>query len=520
MSKQIEERILTNIPASPLASATPNYFAASLIKLGQDYLQTKNVAHLGHAIKLLRPFAGEICRMQGLAAFDEMIRTDPEVKKSIGVLYLAATSNTTTFIPPKTFTSVPEQENSIRAANFMEEVKEQMDYSFDDERSKLVYDVLRYGNGIGELNYTTGVGRLKGKLTISGMRAADLKDTVIITDSFNRLIGYAPYGFPGIIAPLDTWLTADGFVSLLFDSFERQKDREEAILSTQMLPRHKCVHMRWLPTSSEARGENLLDAAFQPWWAKQQIIPILLHLLEEWAVPRKKGSLSEKPDIQRQFNADGTPVTVNGEEQTIPPVVGLFNQMETWGANGSIAVPYGYDIDIFQANSSMGDLLLKAIDFFNREISSAITNQFLTSSQGAKSGGEKGVQSHKDVLSLMILALKKIQSSAIREQISKVLIRANFGKAAARYAPAIDLGDSDGFPVSLDEIGFLAQSMPDFFTDSMLPEVGRKVGMPYIKGTNRIKMKKSAAKDVNALQAILQSQLTCNSGSFSIDFED
>lgn len=520
MSRDLKQAVVTNIQASPLSTSTPDFLSVSLINLAQSYLQTRNVAHLGHAIRMMRPFAGSLCRANGLETFNEMIRTDPEIKKNIHLLYLASTSNTTSFVPPETFATTREQAYADNAASFMKEVKEQMEYGLDAERQKMVYDMLRYGNGIGEITYQTGYGRLKDRLTIEGVRSVDLRTCVFITDAFNRIIGYAPYGFPGVIAPLDTWLMADGFITLLFDHFENQRDRVNATLETQMLPRHKVVHLQWLPCSDEPRGEALLDAAFQPWWAKQQIIPILLFLIEQWGVPRKKGELSERPDEQAVYDDAGDAVMENGVPKIEPPLVALQKWLSNWGAGGAMSVPKGYGLDIMQANPGMGELMLKAIDFFNREIDSAITNQFLTAGQGGKSGGEKGVQSHRDVLSLMIMYLKNIQSRGFREQMSKVLIGSNFGKASKRFAPSIDLGDSDGFPVSLDEIGFLAQSMPNFFTDSMMPEVGRKVGMPFIPGQNKVKLPKSAAKDVVTLQNIINSQLACaGNGNFTIEFE-
>lgn len=517
---RLAEQIVTNIPASPLASNSPDFLTASLIKLAESYLQNHEVAYLGHAIKMLRPFAGRICKSNGIETYDEMIATCPEVKKGVNVPYLAATSNEIRFGAPRTFETTKDQESANNAAEFMNEMLEQMDMPFGLERNKLVYDYFRYGNGIAELEFGKGHGKLKDKIVVRQIRAADIKSVVFITDAFNRIIGYAPYGFPGVIAPLDSWLPADGFITYLFDAFERQRDREDALLSTQLLPKYKCLHLQWEPRSNDPRGDALLDAAFQPWWAKQQIIPILLYFIENFGIPRKKGVLGEKSDTIQLYDATGQPILVNGIPKTEKALPAFFNQLATWGAGGAMAMPYGFTGELEQADPLMIDGFLKSIDFFNREISSSITMQFLSSGQGQKSGGEKGVDSHRDVLSLMILKAKNDQSLAIREQICKPMMAANFGKATKKFAPKVDLGDADGFPVSLNEIGFLAQSIPDFFTKEMYPEIGRKVGFPYIDGGNKTVMKKSAIKDVNALSAILQTQIGCQQGAFTVEFED
>ncbi len=518
--RDIEQKIFTNIQSSPLSNGAPDFLLSSLIKLGRSYLQNKHTSYLGNAIKMMRPFAGSICRMNGINTYNEMIATDPEVAKSVGTLHLAATSNETQFGAPKTFVSKEDQVSADNAAEFMNQMVEQMDIPFDLERGKTLYDEIRYGNGIAELNYGKGYGKLKDYLVIKEVRTAKLDDVVFITDSFNRIIGYAPYGFPGVLAPLDSWMPADGFITYLFDVLDTQRKREDAILSTQMLPKYKCLHLQWKPISGDPKGLALLDAAFQPWWAKQQIITILLYFIEEWAVPRKKGKLAEKVDKVKLYDAYGAEIIdANGIPKTREPLPAMHEAVETWGSGGTIITPNGYELAIEEADPVMIEALMKAADWFNREISSAITYQFLSAGQGQKSGGEKGVSSHRDVLSLLILKLKNDQSMAIREQICKPIIAANFGKASKRFAPKVDLGDADGFPVGLDEMGFLAQSMPTFFTPEMFPEVGRKVGIPYIASANTVKVKRSAVKDANSLAAILSTKLNCSEGSFAIQVE-
>lgn len=518
--RQLEQQIITNVPASPLASATPDFLMTSLVKLAQSYLQNKNVAYLGHAIKMMRPFAGNICRSNGIETYTEMFQTDPEVNKSIGILHLAGISNSIRFGAPEVFDTAFDNEQAENAARFMNRMFGQFDLDFSKERSKIVFDYLRYGNGIGEIEFGKGRGSLSDKIVIRQIRAVDLRDCVFITDSFNRIIGYAPYGFPGVMAPLDSWIPADGFITYLFDAFERQRDREEAIINTQMLPKYKVFHMQWQPTSDEPRGMALLDAAFQSWWAKQQIIPILLYLIQEWGVPRKRGVLGDKAEATCIVDSYGKPIInqLTGLQETEPPLTTLFRALEGWGSGGSLALPHGYESGIEQGDYQWVEAIIKAIEFFNRETSSAITKQLLAASQGAKSGGEKGVQSHRDVLGLSILKIKNDQSEALREQLCKPMIAANFGTAAKEYAPKADLGDADGFPVSLEELGFLAQSIPNFFTPEMFPEVGRKIGFPYLKSQNRVVLPRSAASDVAKLTALIQAQLSCNQGAFSIDF--
>jgi hypothetical protein len=125
----------------------------------------------------------------------------------------------------------------------------------------------------------------------------------------------------------------------------------------------------------------------------------------------------------------------------------------------------------------MLEAIVKALDFFNIEISKAILKQHLASSEGQR-GSEKGADSHGDILSLLILYCKSIQRRTLREVV-KSLIVSNFGIENRRYTPNIDIGDADGLPVTLSEIGFLTQA--NYFAPSQLTDLDRRMGFKVRK---------------------------------------
>lgn len=502
----LEQLTPLNIPSSPLVTDNPDYFITSMMRLAGSYLQNHDVAYLGHAIKLVSPEAGSMCRRFGLKIFDEMIQTDPQVNQGVEMLYMAGVANTPVFYPSPTNGS-PANESSARGgAAFVAEMFEQLENPFQGERAKCVYDMIRYGNSFGELEWGYGYGDLANNLVVTDIRAANISDVVMVTDSFNRIIGYAPYGFPGVVGPLNSWLPADSFVSYMFNAFETQVEREEYMQETHILPPWKVWHQQWLGRSDDPRGSALLDAAFQPWWAKQQMMSVLLLFCEKWGVPRQKGTLAEKASAICLFGPDGKPLIDPRTKMPIEqdPLIAFLTQMKKAGPGSDLAMPFGYDLDLLEANPDMALAIIKALDFFNIEISKAITKQHLASSEGQR-GSEKGADSHGDILGLLIQHQKNIQSQSIRDQIAKPAIAANFGKQARRYAPICDLGDSDGFPVSLMDIGVLQQASYPFTTDQYAM-IDRRIGIaPRTGGV--VDVPRTATADAESLYRILAAKL-------------
>lgn len=514
----LQQLTALNIPSSPLVAQNPDYYITSMMRLGSSYLQSHDVAYLGHAIKLVSPEAGTMCRKFGLQIFDEMITTDPQISQGVDLLYMAGVANSLSFSIPKTFNS-PDAESSARGGKaFVEEVFDQFEHPFHPEREKCVYDLLRYGNSFGELEFGYGYGLLANNLAIKGIRAANIKDVVMITDSFNRIIGYAPYGFPGVVGPLNSWVPADSFVSYMFNAFETQVEREEYMQQTHILPRWKVWHQQWLPKSDDPRGGALLDAAFQPWWAKQQMMSILLLLFEKWGVPRQKGTLAEKASSVCIYGPDGRPLNdpITGLPLQQEPLIAFLTQMKKSGPGSDIALPNGYDLDLLQINPEIALAILKALDFFNIEISKAVLKQHLATSEGAR-GSEKGAESHGDVISLMIAHVKKIQSESLREGVIKPIVAANFGVQAKRYAPVIDLGSSDGFPVGLSDIGVLQQAGYPF-VENQYAELDRRIGVtprtpgdkPLVPVASPTTSSPAKEKDEDRLKAMLWSKVNGN----------
>lgn len=474
-----DQRIFLPVPASPLTSSTPNSYISAMVRLSQSYLQNRDVSYLGHAVRAIRPLGGLAVAKMGLGVYDQMVATDPQVAQGIDIIQMASTSNELKFSSSIGSNSENERELGEGGAGFVGEMFNQMDCDYDEERQKAVFDLVQRGDGFLELEFKTGQHELKGYMTIDSWHAVDAEDVIIITDSFNRIIGYAPYGFPGVTAPLDSWVPADSYITYLFDAYETVEKREEALADVKILPKWKVCHFRWQPRSKDPRGRSLLDAASQPWWAKQQIMSVLLSFIEEFGVPRKKGTVSEKAEAVCLYDAKGNPVinAATGQPVEQDPLPNLLGALYDSPSGGNIALPYGYEVGILEANPQMLEAIVKALDFFNIEISKAILKQHLASSEGQR-GSEKGADSHGDILSLLILYCKSIQRRTLREVV-KSLIVSNFGIENRRYTPNIDIGDADGLPVTLSEIGFLTQA--NYFAPSQFTDLDRRMGFKVRK---------------------------------------
>lgn len=474
-----DQRVFLPVPASPLTSSTPNSYISAMMRLSQSYLQNRDVSYLGHAVRAIRPLGGHAVAKMGVKVYDEMVATDPQVAQGVDVIQMAATSNELKFSSAIESNNEDEQELGNGGAGFIEEMFNQMDCDHNEERQKAVFDLVQRGDGFLELEFKSGRHELEGYMTIDSWHAVDAEDVIIITDSFNRIIGYAPYGFPGVTAPLDSWVPADSYITYLFDAYETVEKREEALADVKILPKWKVCHFRWQPRSNNPRGRSLLDAASQPWWAKQQIMSVLLGFVEEFGIPRKTGTVSEKAEAVCLYDAKGNPVinAATGQPVEQDPLPNLLGAMYDSPSGGNIALPNGYNLSILEANPQMLEAIIKALDFFNIEISKAILKQHLASSEGQR-GSEKGADSHGDILSLLILYCKSIQRRTI-QQIIKSLLVSNFGRENRRYTPNVDIGDADGLPVTLSEIGFLTQA--NYFAPSQFSDLDRRMGFKVRK---------------------------------------
>lgn len=498
----VKQDVFLPVPASPLVdSGVPNTYLRSTMDLGRSYLQSRDVSYLGHAIRMLRPIGGRVCAKLGIAGYDEMIQTDPQVSQGVDVLHMASTANNLSFGAAEG----GEASLAEGALRFVRTMYGQMECDFDAERAKMTYDVIRYGNGFAELEFASGRGDLEGYLVVREIHAVNPQDVVIITDSYNRVLGYAPYGFPGVTAPLESWVPAEGFISYLLDTFDSEQKREEYLTDVKIIPKWKVWHAGWQPTSTDVRGNALLDPGMHPWWAKQQVMSVLLMLIEEWGRPRKFGKLAERADAVCIYDANGNPViSPDGTPATRDPMPVLLNTLTSSDGGGSIALPHGYEIGILQADPEMLTAILAALDYFNIELSKAILKQHLASSEGQR-GSEKGADSHSDILSLLIQRIKNTVSRTARSQIFQPIIASNFGADLRAYTPSVDIGDADGMPISLNEIGFLAQA--NYFAPDQFPSLDRRIGVP-VRAKNVFEVPAKATKDVNALNAILTGKLS------------
>ncbi len=503
MADITKQDVYLPVPASPLIDhSVPNTYLRSAMDLGRSYLQSRDVSYLGHAIRMLRPVGGRVCAKLGLTGFDEMIQTDPQIAQGVDVLWMASTANNLSF-----GTSEGQGDGALAdgALRFTRQMYGQMTGDFNGERSKMTYDLIRYGNGFCELEFKTGQGELDGYLCLDRIHAVDPNDVVIVTDSYNRIIGYAPYGFPGVTSPLESWVPADSFITYLFDTFDNQVAREDYVTEVKLLPKWKVWHTTWQTTTTDPRGNALLDPALHPWWAKQQIMSVLLMLIEEWGRPRKWGKLSERADAVCLYDANGNPVLANdGMPLTRDAMPVLLDTLMGSSGGGNIALPHGYEVGLLQADPKMLEAIVKALDYFNIEISKAVLKQHLASSEGQR-GSEKGADSHGDILSLLIQHIKNTVSRTARNQVFQPVIAGNFGSQFKDYTPTVDIGDADGMPINLNEIGFLTQS--NYFAPDQFPALDRRIGVP-VRDRNTIELPKSATKDAESLNLLLGAKLS------------
>lgn len=488
---------------------------ASLVDIGARYMASQEAYWLGKAIRLVSTQVSDLCRGQGLRFYDEMVRTDPVVSQSLSILKMACSANIVSANPCRTFRDAMHNERAAQATEYVRDALDLTDESFDSERTKIVGDALRYGEGMGELTYDSAGGRLY----LDSLDAFDTELALTITDSFGKTLGYAPRGIAGIMTPVNSWIPIEQLALNALEQVDTEKGRVSLVYDTVFLPRWKVYSVKWdEQTSVNRTPDRLLDPAIQAWWAKQQMMAVLLSYVDGYALPKEYGTTSQGAKDVCLYDANDQPIIDNttGEQMSVPPERAMLRSLHKARGGGRMAFPNGYKVDQLQGAPEWVDSILKALDFFNAEISRAITAQFLATSEGQR-GSEKGAESHRDMLALRVSSFKKYEANEIRRQIFRPLVIGTYGNDWRRYTPIADLGDANGLPLTLEEVGFLNQS--NYLSADQKPEIDRKLGLP-VRNVETVTVPRSARGDIQKITMQVTAALQAGKDNVFFNVED
>lgn len=492
-----EEIVLTHLSKSPYFGHKRGDTLASLVDASRRYLRTRSNYHLQSAIQMLP--MNDHC---SLHQYLEMYRTEPIIAQAVDILFMAGGNSEIRPTAPESILAQRNPDLADNAINFMELVYAYMEDDYNETLQKVNLDTILYGEGMAEIMWDEGYGELHGRRVPTRLDSVELGQAVTLIDDGNRIVGYAPYGIPGVFAPMGTWLPIADLAEQLLEIAESQERREAALYNFKLLPKWKVFHQRWMPASDPRLVLRLLEPGRQAWWAKQQVMAVLMALIDE-AQGLRVGTTQANAQEVCLYDANGMELLRDGEPVTCKPEPALVAQIANSFGGGTVGLPNGSDVKIVQPSHEMIRAVIEAANYFSQEISTAVAKQFLATAQGAR-GSEQGAQSHRDMLGMLIAHSQNRQSMTIYTQIHRPTIIGNFGADAAPYAPEVDLGPPSGMSRTPDEIGLLNQS--GYFDEAQLPSIDRQLGF-VARRKSDVVLPTSARNDVNQLAAILSQRL-------------
>ncbi|MCW5939902.1 MAG: DUF935 family protein [Fimbriimonadaceae bacterium] len=248
--------------------------------------------------------------------------------------------------------------------------------------------------------------------------------------------------------------------------------------SGDALPPEKFVVFTYGYECGDVRGRSLLRRAYLPWFMKKHVMPEFLKYLSKFGSPQVVGKTSPTdPEMVPRTDPDGRPlVGDDGQPQLVTAQRRLLDELLKWRNAYAIAVRAGSEVELVES-SGEGKAFEHALGWFSRSIHRAIlgTAQATTEAQHESRASKQVAQ---DVLGLRVADLRIDLSAVLTRQLSRLLVRLNFGESAVRLAPRIALGEvepQDRWEALRSVAGAYAQG---YLHDSQLPALDASLGLP------------------------------------------
>lgn len=255
-----------------------------------------------------------------------------------------------------------------------------------------------------------------------------------------------------------------------------------------VFPRDRFMVFSWKPTNGDPRGNSESRSAYDAWWFKQQLKPEYLKYLATYAMGFMYGTLPENASRSRaKINPDGSPAL--DTDGTTPVVRSEANDMLSVLENiqnGSVGVfPFGTKVDSIQ-NTSDGRPFIMALDFYNKEITKAMTGQvFATESSSSASGSAANV--HENILDMPLTYGTLAAEAMLQRDFVNPLVRMNYSRLVRPpkvRLPGMNLKDMLQLASAVSKLSLATMLSPDQF-----PEIYNMLGL---KQPNEAGMKKLA----------------------------
>jgi len=320
-------------------------------------------------------------------------------------------------------------------------------------------DSFSHGNRLSEVTWQyCEYGNWKGKLILEGIRPKPRQNFLYVVDESARLLG--------AMAKL-----SGGYGALRTGLIGTPATRDN------ILPKDRLFLMTVNPKNGDPRGRSLLRPAYNPWKRRQIVDPEEVKYLVQFGggmITAECGSDSSEYEVTLP---DGTTRKLKNTEF----VTQILSQM---GGNGGVgAFPEGTKITVHTGGASGSNAFKFAFDRAAREIVMAVMTTARAIMEAEKSS-EKDTNAALDIVKAIVGYWRTVLASAVRRQVFRPLIAANFGDDRARtQAPFINFtaGSVPDFASNASAVSSLISVAPE----SMHSQIYEKAGIVYKPGKEK-----------------------------------
>ena len=344
----------------------------------EELAPANGISLLGALSLTARPDDGGL--LGGSSTYKRML-LDPQVKACLSTKKFAALSQ------HWEIHAASESPEDIQIAGFVRSVLANMRSSVLDTLYD-VLDALAFGVSIVEINYALiETGPNAGKVGLASLRSKDPSRFVFETDAFATVT--ALRGVNGEAYPPD-----------------------------------KFLRYAWLPQYESPLGQSDLQAAYKPWFVKQQLLKWWAKYLEKFGLPTVMGTYDPNkgygPDQQRELLAI---------------VAQVHNE-------SAVVLPSDMHLGLLETARAQSAGFAESIEYLDRAIAKSILGQTLTTDSMPNGSSYALGSVHQDILGFYVAKLKRdLEETVIGTQLLAPLVAYNFGPNAA--CPKFVLGTPD-----------------------------------------------------------------------------
>ena len=459
------------------ASTTLPHIRGSMVAdITREYAAAPGAAWLGAFLRSLTVPIDDITRDFGDDLYDRML-FDPQVQsatrtlKSLtiegGISFKPAEDMKETNSSPYLFGST----NSNRPRQASEKSKEICDMfrrsmeglegiqSFDDWSFEML-DGCMFGNKVSEVVYGISErGKNKGMFEIRRLKTKARHSTAFVVDAWNNIQGIIVL-VPGQVYP--------GFVEWVLTDPGKIPN---------ILPKYKFAVFSFAPINGDPRGTSVLRAAYKPWLVKQQTIAEYVKYIARFASPSvwaNTPEMSQLIPLLDQFgnvllNSEGEPMLSNPESNLLKGLLELRN-------GAAMAVPFGTTISALEMSGN-GEPFIKALTYYDQQITKAITQQTLATDEGEHQA-RAASSTHEDILMLLPVLTRKRFRRTVRRDIAEVWVKVNYGEEYLDLVPDIIIGETSDSAFASKAAAISQLAGGPFLDKSQYAAIDLDLGLP------------------------------------------